>query len=701
MERTTIEQLQGLLEALAMEIATAQPGSDQGQFPILDLFGNLRDASAGEPALASFHAVADGAASGMIPIVESGKPFTAAHVDWLLQQLAGLKTSFEGKPPRAEAMPPPQPAPASPGREKGAHAEAPAEIPLVIRPDLDRALVREFINESYEHLENIERGALVLEEKPDDRDTLDTIFRAFHTFKGGAGLLGFTPINQLAHELESLLDMVRQKKLPATSEVIEMVLTGGDMLKQFIIETGLQIGGQKPFAPCTIPTGELKGRIRELMETAVSAEGGARTAGEEAGAVAEPPPEGQSEAAHPAATAPGTVGAGALVRVDLQKLDTLLDQVGELVIAQSQIALDPTVRDIHSPQLSRAMTQLARITKELHRSTLGMRMAPIRPVFQKMSRQVRDVAARVGKRIDLMVQGEDTELDRNLVEGIHDPLIHMIRNSVDHGIEKPDARIARGKSTTGKISLRAFHQGGNVMIVVQDDGAGLNKERIHAKAVERGLVAAGTDLTDREIFQFIFEPGFSTADKVTDISGRGVGMDVVRYNIEKLRGSISVESVLGHGATFTISLPLTLAIIEGLIVHVGARQFVLPTLSVRESFRPVPGMISTLHERGEVINVRGQLIPLLRLYEYLNIRPAATDPLQALAVVLEAGRDVRCMMVDGLLGKQEVVIKNLGEVFRQNPFLAGAAILGDGRIGLILDVNALVQLRTTAIEKAA
>jgi two-component system chemotaxis sensor kinase CheA len=332
---------------------------------------------------------------------------------------------------------------------------------------------------------------------------------------------------------------------------------------------------------------------------------------------------------------------------------------------------------------------------------MSLRMVPIRATFQKMNRLVRDLAMKVGKKVELLTDGEDTELDRTIVEEISDPLIHMIRNSVDHGIEKPEVRVQRGKPAHGTISLRAFHQGGNIVIEIKDDGNGLDRKRILAKAIEQGLVKSDEQPSDRELFSLIMAAGFSTAEKVTDISGRGVGMDVVRRNIEKMRGKIEIASESGQGSTFSIFLPLTLAIIDGLLVEVGTHRYIVPTLLVRESFRPAATMIHTLHERGEMINLRGRLHPLVRLYARLGIKPATTNAAESIVVVVEAGNEIRCLLVDKLLGKQEVVIKSLGETFRRNRYLAGAAILGDGQIGLILDPQALTQTEPAPLEAAA
>jgi len=392
---------------------------------------------------------------------------------------------------------------------------------------------------------------------------------------------------------------------------------------------------------------------------------------------------------------------GSFVKVDTFKLDSLVDLVGELVIGQSLVVQNRALVTVQDQQLTRDLAQLGRITKELQRTAMSLRMVPIRATFQKMHRLVRDTAARIGKQVELVMEGEETELDRTIIEEISDPLIHMIRNAIDHGIEMPKVRQDRGKPAQGTVWLKAFYQGGNIIIEIRDDGNGLDKARLLAKAIEKGLVRPDASLTESEIFGLIFAPGFSTAEKVTDLSGRGVGMDVVRRNLEKLRGKVDIQSTLGQGSTFSISLPLTLAIIDGLIVGVGEHRYILPTLSVCESFRPTPGMISSVYGRGEMINVRGRLQPMLRLYEHLGIKPASTDPTQSIAVVVEAGKNARCVIVDQLLGKQEVVIKSLGETFKQSKAMTGAAILGDGRVGLILDPHALVELTSEVVQRAA
>jgi two-component system chemotaxis sensor kinase CheA len=419
------------------------------------------------------------------------------------------------------------------------------------------------------------------------------------------------------------------------------------------------------------------------------------------------PPAPKAPATVTPAAGPGTGAtaranpAGTVVKVDTMKLDSLMDLVGEMLIAQSLVVQNRDLNSLQNEQLTRDLAHLGRISKDLQHTVMSLRMVPIHATFQKMNRLVRDLSMKVGKQIDLVTEGEDTELDRTIVEEISDPLAHMIRNSIDHGIEKPAFRLQRGKPAQGTVSLRAFHQGGNIVIEIKDNGNGLDRKKILTKAIEKGLVKPDEQPPDSELFNLILSPGLSTAETVTELSGRGVGMDVVRRNIEKLRGKIEIRSNPGQGSTFSIFLPLTLAIIDGLLVGVGQHRYIVPTLLVRESFRPMANMIHTLHERGEMINLRGRLHPLLRLYAHLGVEPATTDPMQSIVVVVEAGSEIRCLLVDKLLGKHEVVIKSLGETFRRNRYLAGAAILGDGRVGLILDPHALVQMESASLEAAA
>ena len=378
-----------------------------------------------------------------------------------------------------------------------------------------------------------------------------------------------------------------------------------------------------------------------------------------------------------------------VIKVDTNKLDFLVDMIGELVIAQSMVRHDGNLNSISNPKLQRNLSQLARITGEVQKTAMALRMVPIGQLFQRSVRLVRDLARKAGKKAELELFGEETELDRTIVADLADPLMHMIRNSVDHGLEMPDVREKNGKNPVGRVTLKAYHQASHIVIEVSDDGRGLDRKKILAKARERGLIQEGVQLTDKEICNLIFEPGFSTADKVSDISGRGVGMDVVRKQIMKMRGRIDIESEPGKGATFYLKLPLTLAIIDGLVVGVGEERYIVPIYVVKEMFRPKAEAVFTIEGRREMILVRGTLLPVTRLYNTFGVEPRTTDISKSVVVVAESGERHFCLMVDEVVGKQEVVIKSLGETFKQVQGVAGGAILGDGRVGLILDMDGL------------
>jgi two-component system chemotaxis sensor kinase CheA len=322
---------------------------------------------------------------------------------------------------------------------------------------------------------------------------------------------------------------------------------------------------------------------------------------------------------------------------------------------------------------------------------MSLRMIPIKPIFQKMERLARDLAREMDKKVHFQTSGEDTELDRTVVEEIGDPLVHMVRNALDHGLDTTAQRIASGKPETGTVHLCAYHRGSNIVIELSDDGRGIDPERILRKAIEKGVVTPGTVLSKEETLALIFAPGFSTAEKVTAVSGRGVGMDVVRRNIEKLRGKIEIESEVGKGSTFRIKLPLTMAIIDGLVVRVGADRFILPSTSVQMALRPARENLVTVHGTGEVLDFRGRILPLHRLHRRFGIPGAVEQPWEAIVVIVEHSGKTSALLVDEMISKQEVVIKSLGSYLQGLPGVAGGAILGDGNIALILDPNVLLQ----------
>ena len=375
------------------------------------------------------------------------------------------------------------------------------------------------------------------------------------------------------------------------------------------------------------------------------------------------------------------------VKVDTVKLDNLFDMVGELVITNTLICGEMNSANNNGNGTSKNLSQLTKITKDIQDQVMSMRMVTLKQTFQKMSRLVRDVSLRSGKKVKLQISGEETELDKNVIEELADPLVHILRNSIDHGIETEEGRVAKGKPAEGLVKLSAFHRGGNIIIQIQDDGNGLQKDKILKKAIDREMVTSQSSLTDNQIYNLIFAPGLSTADKITSISGRGVGMDVVKKNIEKLRGNVEVTSEEGKGSTFTIKLPLTLAIIDGIVVNVGDTKYIIPTVSIEESLRPTKEEVSTVKNQGEVVNIRGSLLSLVRLHKIYNIETEKTNPWESIVVVVEGAEGRYGVLVDELLGQQQVVIKSLGDRFKNVKGISGSAILGDGKVGLILDVS--------------
>jgi two-component system chemotaxis sensor kinase CheA len=581
----------------------------------------------------------------------------------------------------------------------------------------DAPLVLDFITESGEHVETAESALLELESHPDDSELINKIFRAFHTIKGMAGFLNLTEIQSLGHSSESLLDLARKSQLVLAGDTNDVVFEAIDSLKRMLaalknaVESGHPVLAYEPLAP-------LVERLKAATEDGGQrTEDGGRKTEDVAGlcspasvlpdsslvaqAVAEvqendrkldvildDPADSQKKTTGPSVTH----AADDKIKVSIARLDNLINLAGELVIAQLMVAEETNAGPARARGLVQRVAHQGKIVRELQELSMSMRMVPVQGVFQKMSRLARDLSRKAGKQVDFITTGEETELDRTVVDKIADPLVHMVRNAIDHGIEPSAARIRAGKSPAGRVELRAYHQAGHIVIEMADDGKGLDKDRILKKAVELGLVEPGQELSEEEIFKLIFHPGLSTAQKVTSVSGRGVGMDVVRKNIELLRGRIEISSAQGQGTTFTIRLPLTLAVIDGQVVCIGRERYIIPIHSIVRSLRPTRGQISTVQNRGEIILERGELIPLVRLYKLFGVVPSTQDPTQALAVVVEVDGGKCCLLVDDLLGQQQVVIKSLGEVLGRVRGVSGGAIMGDGRVTLILDVPGLVEL---------
>ncbi len=594
----------------------------------------------------------------------------------------------------------------------------------------DREICTNFVSEANEHLEAIELNIIDLEQSPENQECLNAIFRSFHTIKGVSGFLNLPVINKFAHAMESLLDEARTRKLHINQEIIDFILEAVDLLKRMIadLRAHLESGqmGMGPFdigsylekitafqqkegvpavrgeqttadapAPGQPPLGEIltsQGVISpsELQDALrAQSDDGDRKIGEiliqEKKATPHQVVEALRNQKRQASSAEPTV------KVDTQKLDNLIDLVGELVIAQSLVTQNPVFSGMQDQKLTRDFSQLHRITSDLQRISMSLRMIPIRQTFQRMIRLVRDLAKKSGKHVDLVMSGEETEIDRNMVDMLYDPLVHMIRNSIDHGIEMPAQRRDAGKPETGQVSLRAFHKGGYIVIEIEDDGQGLNRTKILEKAKAKGLVDGDASLNEYQIDNLIFEPGFSTADKVTDISGRGVGMDVVKRAIEQLKGRVEIFSTSGKGCRFVIRVPLTLAIMDGIVVRIGEDRYVMPTIFIKETLRPSREDLFTVQERGELLKVRNTFLPLVRLYNILGVEAEKKDPWDALVVLVENEGKLKGLLVDDLIGKQEVVIKNLGEELKIKG-VAGATVMGDGRVGLILDIHGILDI---------
>jgi len=552
----------------------------------------------------------------------------------------------------------------------------------------DPELLADFALESREHLAAIESQVLILERDPGNSEALHATFRGFHTIKGLAGFLELWEVQKLAHEVETVLDQARNGELTISPAAIDVILLSTDSLRRWLAHVEARLRGESSQAPG--PDQPLLDRIRELHASS------AATRPADLAALAS---QVESSGATKEDTAPSATSSARremmAVKVDTAKLDFLVDMAGEMVIAESLVRHDHELSAIKSPPLQRKIAQLTRITAELQRTAMSMRLVPIGPLFRRMARLVRDLSRQFGKRVELETAGDEIELDRTIVEELSDPLMHMVRNSMDHGIENPQERHERGKPEPAHVYLKAHHQSGQVVVEVADDGRGLDREKIRAKAIERGLIPADKALSDSEIYNLIFEPGFSTAQAVSNVSGRGVGMDVVRSHVERLRGRIEVRSTRGAGSAFFLKLPLTLAIIDGLVVGVGPERYIVPLFSVREMFRPQAETIWTVQNRAEVALVRGSLLPVLRLYRRFRVTPRSENPLASILIVAEVEGQKFCLLVDELIGKQEVVIKGLGETFKNVTGISGGAILGDGRVGLILDLDRLFKERTS------
>lgn len=650
-----------------------------------------------------------------------------------------------------------------------------------------------FFEESFEGLDAMEMGLLGMQEGAPDAETINTIFRAAHSIKGGAGTFGFSRVSEFTHGLETLLDQMRNGERDVSQLAINTMLQAVDVLRDMLtavqqgdeidetsaasvgkdIEAFLQTDGNisSPLDTEEPKTAESTGwqiffkphshllqtgndpvrmlqELAELGELSVDMDASALPAfsdlepedcylawtmelrgdvtleqineifewvegdcelsvtplSEQTVTVAEQDePAPLVEESDPVAStnnAPvietkkaATDTVASSIRVGTDKVDSLIDLVGELVITQSMLSQLGENFDLSRvQQLIDGLEQLERNTRELQEGIMRIRMLPISFAFNRFPRLVHDLSAKMGKQVELKLSGEQTELDKTVMEKIGDPLVHLVRNSLDHGLETPEKRLASGKPETGLLHLNAYHQGGTIVIEISDDGAGLNEEKILGKAIERGLVSSDETLSPEKIHELIFMPGFSTADEVSDVSGRGVGMDVVRKNIHSLGGSVDVSSTPGLGSTFTIRLPLTLAIMDGQTIQVGDQRYIIPLISIIESVEIKPGTVKQVTGKGEVYSLRDEYVPIIRLYELFNLTPRSDKLEDGLLVVVEFEDRKVGLLVDELLAQQQVVIKSLESNYRKVTGMAGATILGDGTVALILDISGLLTL---------
>jgi two-component system chemotaxis sensor kinase CheA len=659
-----------------------------------------------------------------------------------------------------------------------------------------------FFEESFEGLDAMETGLLHLDIGDVDADTINPIFRAAHSIKGGSGTFGFMAVSDFTHVMETLLDEMRDGRRTVTASAIDVLLGSVDCLRDMLqaiqqhqavdsdtiarhqLALDNELNGVTPNSPTIeAPTslfnddvigwtiafsphphmlrtgnepirmfrelaqlGELTSTVDlrglptlyqldpedchlswklqlvgnataddidevfdwvedscDLAKQALFANSAELSTPPAAIAIAEAAPSASTDnpdSIPTAATAAASkepekaIKPSSSLRVDTSKIDTLINMVGELVITQSMLSLIGEHFDISKlDQLKNGLSQLERHTRELQESVMNIRMLPISFVFSRFPRLAHDIGAKLGKKIELKLIGEHTEVDKTVVEQLSDPLVHLVRNSLDHGIELPAVRRAAGKPETGTIILEAYHRGGNIVIEVIDDGKGLDKAQLRAKAIAKGLIDADAVLTDQQTYELIFTPGFSTAEQLTDISGRGVGMDVVRRNIQALGGSIDIVSNLGKGTTIAIHLPLTLAILDGQSIAVGDETYILPLGAIIESLHIREDKINRVVGKGETFLLRDEYLPIIRLHEIFNVPNAkATRLTDGLLVVVE-GQGVKCgLFVDDLLGQQQVVIKSLEANYRRIEGVSAATILGDGSVALILDIPGLVRL---------
>ncbi|MDY0212640.1 MAG: chemotaxis protein CheA [Desulfuromonadaceae bacterium] len=583
--------------------------------------------------------------------------------------------------------------------------------------DITDEMVERYIQEAEELLESAEEGLLEWEKNPSNTDSLSLVFRNIHSFKGNSGFFGYANLEQLSHNIENVLDNIKNGGSFRVDNPFEVLLSATDALKDCV--SNLASHGGKDYieelehhieALQDLPTprlGELLVKqgiineedVRSVLSIQKKSLGehliqmGKVSQEQVAQSVKIQKSEKKSiklpERKPTKTTAPAKRQD---IRVELTKLDSLINLIGEMVIAENMLIHNPDLEGMELENFNKAAQQMTKLVRELQEMAMVIRMIPVSGLFRRMIRLVHDISAKAGKKVDLKLFGEGTEVDKTVIETITDPLVHLLRNSMDHGLEPPKERVAAGKNETGTVKLSACHEEGEVWITIEDDGRGLNREKILAKAVQNGLVEGdGSDLPDRYVYNLIFQPGFSTAEKITDISGRGVGMDVVKQNLEKIKGKIDVSSVPGKGTIMKLRIPLTLAIIDGMLVRVGDVHCIVPVLAIREAFRPQAESITVTPDNQELVRVREAFLPVVKLHELLSVEPDNRELEEGILIVLEHQDRFVCLQVDEIMGQQQTVIKGLSEYIGNVNGCSGCTILGNGDICLILDVGSLVE----------
>lgn len=572
-----------------------------------------------------------------------------------------------------------------------------------------------FVQESNDLLQNAEQGLLAWSEHPDDPDSIGDIFRNIHSFKGNCGFFGFAHLEKLSHQMENVLDRVKSGSKLAVDNPTDQLLATLDLLQQglnniaegkedFIENLDSHLADLKSLmtpllGDLLVEEGVDKVAISSAVETQKKPVGeilmqqGSATPEQVAKALKrqqESSAEAKSKAKPVARSKVPTKRQD--IRVELGKLDTLINLIGELVIAENMLIHNPDLKGMELENFGKAAQHMSKLVRELQEMAMSIRMIPVAGLFRRMIRLVHDISVKAGKKVDLQLIGEETEIDKTVIETITDPLVHLLRNSLDHGLEVPSERSAAGKPEKGTIKLSARHEEGEVWVTIEDDGRGLNCEKLLEKAITKGLIEGdGSDLTEKQIHNLIFAPGFSTAAQVTDISGRGVGMDVVKRNLEKIKGKIDVTSKLGQGTRINLRIPLTLAIIDGMMVRVGTTTCIVPTLSILEAYRPEMDQITITPDGAELARVRENFFPIVRLHEILNKKPDSQQLSDGILIVLEYQDSRFCLFIDEILGQQQTVIKGLSDFIGTVPGVSGCTILGDGGVSLILDVGTLVE----------